>query len=548
MQGAYLLGRNDALDYGGVGCQVYLEADLADAGADPARLSEAWRTLIDRHPMLRAVVDERGYQQVRSAVPRYDIPVLDLRDAPPGRAEEGIAAVRDELCRRSYEPGSWPMFDVRLSRTAGRSVLHFSADLMIADFVSIQLLLDELHRLSTGRTTRCRAANHVPRLPGRRTAARGRRAYRQARDYWWRRIDDLPPAPKLPMRADPVRRGHAEFRRWQTRLEADEWVRLQELTASNGLTPSGAVLAAYAETIARWTAQDAFTLAVTVLNRLPVHEDADRLVGDFSSVNLLEVRPRWTTPSATRPERCRSSCGPTWTTAPAPGSRCCARWGRVAAGPRRSADRVHQRHRAGQPAAGVLAGRHAGVRADPDPAGVHRLPGADSERHLACQLGRSIGHLPGRAGRHHVRRLREAAARPRRRGRWLGPARPASVARRPGRASPRGERHRRPRPARTPVAARTAGAAGPADPRPPGGGRLVGDADLRRGPAPGDRPGARYRGRGRAGRGDLRPWPRPADRRARRAARRRTRTCRSIPTSRPSGATGCSPTRVCESC
>jgi pyochelin synthetase len=164
---------------------------------------------------------------------------------------------------------------------------------MIADFMSVQLLLDELHRL-------CAAPGDLlpePRVTFRDYVAaeqrlRGRRAYRRARDYWWRRIDDLPPAPKLPMRADPVRRGHAEFRRWQTRLEPGRWRRLQELTASQGLTASGAVLAAYAETIGRWAAQDAFTLAVTVLNRLPVHEDVDRLVGDFSSVDLLEVRPR----------------------------------------------------------------------------------------------------------------------------------------------------------------------------------------------------------------------------------------------------------------
>jgi pyochelin synthetase len=64
------------------------------------------------------------------------------------------------------------------------------------------------------------------------------------------------------------------------------------LAASHGSTPSGAVLGAYAETISRWTSQDGFTLAVTLLNRLPVHQQVDQLVGDFTSVDLLEVRPR----------------------------------------------------------------------------------------------------------------------------------------------------------------------------------------------------------------------------------------------------------------
>ncbi|MFI6599334.1 amino acid adenylation domain-containing protein [Nonomuraea sp. NPDC050536] len=290
MQTAYLLGRSHGLDYGGVGCQVYLEADLADA--EPRRLSAAWRQLIERHPMLRAVVDERGFQQILPDVPHFEIPVSDLRSTPPAAAAEDVAAVREQLCSRSYEPGRWPMFDVRLSLTAERSVLHLSFDLLIADFMSVQLLLDELHQLYHAPDEPLPALDLTFRdyLAAQLRLA-GRRGYRRARDYWWARIDDLPPAPKLPVRADLRKRGHARFHRWQTRLDPARWRRLRELTAGHGLTPSGVVLAAYAETIDRWTSQDGFTLGVTLLNRLPVHPRVGRIVGDFSSVGLLEVRP-----------------------------------------------------------------------------------------------------------------------------------------------------------------------------------------------------------------------------------------------------------------
>lgn len=291
VQSAYLFGRSDSLDYGGVGCQVYLEADLAEV--DPVRLSAAWHRVVERHPMLRAVVDERGFQQVRPQAGEYEIAVADLRSHEPARAEKAVAAVREELCHRTYEPGSWPMFDVRLSLTPGRSVLHLSFDLLVADFMSVQLLLDELHRLY-----------HAPDEPlpalevtfrdylAAQQRLKERRGYDRARGYWWQRIDDLPPAPRLPTRPDPVRRGHADFHRWQTTLQPAQWRRLQDLTARHGLTPSGVVLGAYAETISRWTSQDAYTVVVTMLNRLAVHPSIDQVVGDFSSVDLLEVRPQ----------------------------------------------------------------------------------------------------------------------------------------------------------------------------------------------------------------------------------------------------------------
>jgi len=291
VQTAYLLGRSDGLDYGGVGCQVYLEAELVDV--EPRRLSSAWRKLVERHPMLRAVVDERGFQQILPDIPDYEIQILDVRAEPPVRAANDVVAVREQMCRRAFRPGCWPMFDVRLSFTARRSVLHLSFDLLIADFMSVQLLLDELHRLyqTSGEPLPALDVTFRDYLAAQQRL-KDRRVYRRARDYWWRRIDDLPPAPKLPMRTDPRKRGHADFHRWQTRLSPARWRRLRALCASKGLTSSSAVLGAYAETVNRWTSQDGFTLGVTLLNRLPVHQRIDQLVGDFSSVDLLEVRPR----------------------------------------------------------------------------------------------------------------------------------------------------------------------------------------------------------------------------------------------------------------
>src|SRR5205085_6141209 len=53
--------------------------------------------------------------------------------------------------------------------------------------------------------------------------------------------------------------------------------------------PSVTVLAAYADVIGRWSRRQKFTLDLTLLNRMPLHPDVDRIVGDFTGVSLLEV-------------------------------------------------------------------------------------------------------------------------------------------------------------------------------------------------------------------------------------------------------------------
>lgn len=290
VQSAYLLGRRDAFDYGGVACHAYGELLFADL--DPARLETAWQALIRRHDMLRAVIEGHASQRVLREVPPYRIRVHDLRDADPARAAEVLESVRAELDHQMHRPDQWPLFGLQVTRTRDRAFLHLSIDFLIADYVSIHLLLDELQRLYR------EPGVELPPLSirfrdYRRAEQKLREGPRYERDrrYWWDRIDDLPAAPELPVRERATEAGSPRFRRWEVRLAPEAWAALREGARGRGVTASGAILAAYAEVLGRWSRHPRFTLDVTLLNRAPLHPEVDRLVGDFTSVNLLAVEP-----------------------------------------------------------------------------------------------------------------------------------------------------------------------------------------------------------------------------------------------------------------
>ncbi|TMR24783.1 amino acid adenylation domain-containing protein [Nonomuraea turkmeniaca] len=273
VQAAYLLGRNDAFDYGEVACHGYME--LAVSELDEPRLEDAWNRLIARHDMLRAVIHPDGYQQVLPEVPRQRIPVT-------GDPEE----VRAELSQRVYRTDQWPLFDLRA--TPGR--LHFSIDLLIADYLSIQRLLtelDELYRDPDRERPELELTFRDYVMTERSTRQAGADRYERDRDYWWSRLDDLPPAPELP-RAEGDGAG---FERHTVTIDAGRWAALRRRAAEENLTPSAAVLAGYAEVVGRWSGSPAFTLNLTLLNRLPLHPQVDVLVGDFTSLSLLAVEP-----------------------------------------------------------------------------------------------------------------------------------------------------------------------------------------------------------------------------------------------------------------
>lgn len=90
-------------------------------------------------------------------------------------------------------------------------------------------------------------------------------------NYWQKRLPTLPPAPELPLAKKPSTLTHPQFVRQSARLEPETWLRLKTRSSVVGLTPSGMLLAAYAQVLATWSKSLHFTLNVTLSNRLPFH-------------------------------------------------------------------------------------------------------------------------------------------------------------------------------------------------------------------------------------------------------------------------------------
>ncbi|HZF89913.1 non-ribosomal peptide synthetase [Streptomyces sp.] len=286
MQSAYLLGRSEAFDYGGVSCHGYLEIALPSLAEDA--VEEAWNHLIRRHDMLRAVISAEGHQRILPEVPRYTLARRDLSACDEEDERRALESIRAAMSHQVRPTDQWPLFELRTTRTGRGLLLHLAIDLLICDYGSIRVLLTELGRLCAGT-----APADPPRLSFRdyvlavRGAQEGTR-YQRDRDYWWERVDSLPPAPELPLRTDAP---HAppRFRRHGTRLTPRQWEELHRRASAAQITASGALLQAYAETVGRWSRHPRFTLGLTLQNRFPVHPDTDRVVGDFSSTSLLTV-------------------------------------------------------------------------------------------------------------------------------------------------------------------------------------------------------------------------------------------------------------------
>ncbi len=289
VQQAYLLGRSSAFDLGNISTHAYMEINLTDL--DVARLEQAWNATLRRHDMLRAIFLDDGTQRVLESTPDYHIDCEDLSAIGDDARKERLGAIRERMSHQVFAVSNWPLFEVRVSRLTARDFrLHFSMDALPSDAASSLILVREVER---------RYSDPATELPDlqlyfrdyvmARDALRRTRAYEISRDYWKQRAASLPPAPDLPLTRALSSVTQPRFERRTHFIDAGKWRRLQDLARHMRVTPAVLLITVFSLVLARWSRSQRFTLNVTLFNRLPVHPQINEIVGDFTSLILLEI-------------------------------------------------------------------------------------------------------------------------------------------------------------------------------------------------------------------------------------------------------------------
>ncbi|MFD9011219.1 amino acid adenylation domain-containing protein [Streptomyces sp. NPDC059552] len=290
-QQALMIGRGEAVELGGIGCYGYFEWERPDL--DPERFAAAWRKVVARHDMLRAIGRTDGTQWVPADPLPFSIPVEDLRGLSEDAAGERLAALRDEMSHVVFPVGSWPLFDLRIIRLGGPRDLgrvHLGIDLQVLDASSaFQVLFPELVDLYENPDAELPAPGigFAEYARWRADALPHTEAFRTARDYWVERLPTLPPAPSLPTGGAGDAGREVRFDRREHRLSPADWQLFSARAHEAGLTPSVLLTAAFAEVVRCWAEESDFTINYPIFQRPAVHPDITGVLGDFTNAVML---------------------------------------------------------------------------------------------------------------------------------------------------------------------------------------------------------------------------------------------------------------------
>jgi amino acid adenylation domain-containing protein len=288
-QQALWVGRTGEFGLGRVSTHSYLEFEVGDL--DVERLNTAWREVIGRHEMLRAVVRQDAMQQVLPEVPPYEVEVVDLRgQRTEAEFEAEVARTRTDLSHRVVATDQWPLVHTRVLLGDGHARVAMSVDSQLLDAYSVNVMLRDLARAY-------QEPGSLPPAPGltfreyleREAAARGDEEWRRSKEYWDTRLPDLPAAPRLPVVREPGEEGAQRFTRKQLVLDPRRWSAFRDRARANGCTASSALCTAFAAVLAQYSAGPRFTLNLTLFDRQQEYGDVQELVGQLNRTALLPL-------------------------------------------------------------------------------------------------------------------------------------------------------------------------------------------------------------------------------------------------------------------
>ncbi|APJ04881.1 hypothetical protein AXG55_13655 [Silvanigrella aquatica] len=275
MQKAYLIGRGNDFELGGIRAHLYIENEIDNLNI--IKFENAINSVINRHNNLRIVLNDDGTQQYLENSNFYKI-IINSGEI------ENIRKDKISFFKKNKDI----LFDVSVTKIFNNKyIVHFLFDLIIADGAGLEIIFNELsdYYLHDNFSLKLPEISYRDALVA---LSKPSSSYELAKKYWLNRIENFPEAPKLPLK-NLVHRNESVFMRRQFFLSPCEWEKFRNIAAQSGVTPASMLIASYAKILKTWSNANHFALNLMFFNRPQIHDDINKIVGNFSNTILLEI-------------------------------------------------------------------------------------------------------------------------------------------------------------------------------------------------------------------------------------------------------------------
>ncbi|MER7169912.1 amino acid adenylation domain-containing protein [Streptomyces mesophilus] len=268
-----------------------------EGSLDPALLSGVLTEIIERHEVLRTVIEigaDGTPVQIVQAVTPVPTPVVDLTHVAPSRQSDEVTRLARRDMARPFDPADPQRLRVTLLRLEPEvHVALFAADHAASDAWSLAIIVEELAAMFRGRLGDDRAALAPLDVQFGDFAAWQRKERDEEREelevqYWRKQLAGMPAESALPAdRPTPARPSYAGGV-YDTRLPEELAAGVQRFGEKEGASLFGVLLAACSVLLNRYSGEDDVVVGSLVSGR--TRGETQRLIGSFANPLPLRVR------------------------------------------------------------------------------------------------------------------------------------------------------------------------------------------------------------------------------------------------------------------
>ncbi|WP_051234254.1 non-ribosomal peptide synthetase [Butyrivibrio sp. NC3005] len=294
VQFAYWIGRKGAFSLGNVATHCYYEYECNHI--DIPLFQRIWNEMIKYHGMLRTVIDNNGMQTMLDKVPFYTMKTIHAEGVSEDTKKGILESVRNKMEALVTETDKWPLFDIRVTvLSEEKTIIHISFDNIILDGFSMFHILQEMAERYKEALSGQSIQRKIPEVSFRDYVIdlerkRASRRYEIDKEYWTNRLSCFCKAPVFPLIKNEDEIKVPKFVRRQYKLSQDCWNKLKDAAKEMEITPSAFIITAYADALRTESINKSFSINLTQFGNDISHKDADKIVGDFTRLSLLEMK------------------------------------------------------------------------------------------------------------------------------------------------------------------------------------------------------------------------------------------------------------------
>lgn len=291
VQMAYWIGRQGAYKLGNVSTHCYFEFDYSDL--DVPKLQKVLNDSVNYHPALRTIVSKTGEQQILLKYPHLLIEMNDISLLSKEDRKEVLQQIREDLSHKIIDLSKFPTFDFKVIKFDKNLYRIFiGLDNTILDGWSMFNFLSEIKSRYDDKyeeeNIKISFRDYVLYKNKIDNAN-----LKKDKNYWMSRKDKFLEAPMFEGMKNEDDIKQQKFVRREDYIDHGNWTVLKEIAQNYNITPTILLVTVFSDVIRKYSLNREFSLNITQFDREQIHQDINKIIGDFTSLIYLEVKSNY---------------------------------------------------------------------------------------------------------------------------------------------------------------------------------------------------------------------------------------------------------------